>query len=114
MPASVLQLIADLRTYLQVRGRWLWAAHCVAAIRCMGELHVAVAVLFDPNLAPRSSLPPHFLPFHLQEKCEPPVYVSDRRLVKAVALMQVAAYTSGRSQVAEYDCLLLRHILWQR
>ena len=28
--------------------------------------------------------------------------------------MQVAAYTSGRSQVAEYDCLLLRHILWQR
>lgn len=27
---------------------------------------------------------------------------------------QVAAYTSGRSRVAEYDCLLLRHILWQR
>ena len=25
----------------------------------------------------------------LQERCEPPVYVSDRRLVKAVALMQV-------------------------
>ena len=25
----------------------------------------------------------------LQDKCEPPVYVSDRRLVKAVALMQV-------------------------
>ena len=25
----------------------------------------------------------------LQEKIEPPVYVSDRRLVKAVALMQV-------------------------
>ena len=25
---------------------------------------------------------------HLQDKCEPPVYVSDRRLVKAVALMQ--------------------------
>ncbi len=42
------------------------------------------------------------------------MYVSDRRLVKAVALMQVAAYTCGRSRVAEYDCLLLRHILWQR
>lgn len=27
---------------------------------------------------------------------------------------QVAAYTSGRSRVSEYDCLLLRHILWQR
>jgi MoxR-like ATPase len=26
---------------------------------------------------------------YLQEKIEPPVYVSDRRLVKAVALMQV-------------------------
>lgn len=27
---------------------------------------------------------------YLQEKIEPPVYVSDRRLVKAVALMQVS------------------------
>ncbi|KAL4443602.1 hypothetical protein ABPG75_011339 [Micractinium tetrahymenae] len=51
---------------------------------------------------------------YLQDKCEPPIYVSDRRLVKAVALMQVAAYTSGRGRVAEYDCLLLRHVLWQR
>ncbi|PSC72582.1 ATPase associated with various cellular activities AAA_5 [Micractinium conductrix] len=51
---------------------------------------------------------------YLQDKCEPPVYVSDRRLVKAVALMQVAAYTSGRGRLAEYDCLLLRHVLWQR
>ena len=50
----------------------------------------------------------------LQDKCEPPVYVSDRRLVKSVALMQVAAYSSGRTMLADYDCLLLRHILWQR
>jgi MoxR-like ATPase len=50
----------------------------------------------------------------LQEKCEPPVYVSDRRLVKAVSLLQVAAYTNGRSSLTEYDCLLLKHILWQR
>ena len=28
----------------------------------------------------------------LQDKCEPPVYVSDRRLVKAVALMQVGLW----------------------
>ena len=27
----------------------------------------------------------------LQEKCEPPVYVSDRRLVKALALLQVSS-----------------------
>lgn len=33
---------------------------------------------------------PRMLPLP-QEKCEPPVYVSDRRLVKAVALMQVGA-----------------------
>ena len=25
---------------------------------------------------------------HLQEECEPPVYVSDRRLVKSLALLQ--------------------------
>ncbi len=134
------------------------------------------SLLQDKCVCPASSL--------LQDKCEPPVYVSDRRLVKAVALMQVgsrvcctwqgqvvwsgsqwqgicrrrskhsmrggmwmglrpmclplpfactpctrsatshsptpsqfpqvAAYTSGRSRVSEYDCLLLRHILWQR
>ncbi|KAK9820069.1 hypothetical protein WJX72_005748 [[Myrmecia] bisecta] len=50
----------------------------------------------------------------LQEKCEPPVYVSDRRLKKAVQLMQVAAYTSGRQSVGKYDCLLMQHVLWQR
>ncbi|KAF6260517.1 AAA domain-containing protein [Scenedesmus sp. NREL 46B-D3] len=50
---------------------------------------------------------------YLQEKIEPPVYVSDRRLVKAVALMQVAAYCNGRDSVTEYDCLLLEHVLWQ-
>lgn len=26
---------------------------------------------------------------HLQQSCEPPIYVSDRRLVKAVRLLQV-------------------------
>ena len=110
---------------------------------------------------------------YLQEKCEPPVYVSDRRLLKSVNLMkvgppptgshpgqhtertlfwcmsltpcqsrklfrspqhavsstprgrlercwtvqlclQVAAYTSGRSSVSPFDCLLLQHVLWQR
>ena len=30
------------------------------------------------------------------------------------AALQVAAYTSGRAAVSEYDCLLLRHCLWQR
>lgn len=48
---------------------------------------------------------------HLQEERDPPTYVSDRRLVKAVVLLQVAAYTSGRSRVMDYDTLLLRNVL---
>lgn len=51
---------------------------------------------------------------YLQEKIEPPVYVSDRRLVKAVQLLQVAAFCNGRDAVTEYDVLLLQHVLWQR
>ena len=43
-----------------------------------------------------------------------PVYVSDRRLVKSIALLRVAAYTNGRSAVSEFDCLLLANVLWQR
>ena len=42
------------------------------------------------------------------------MYVSDRRLVKAIALLRVAAYTNGRAMVSEFDCLLLANILWQR
>ena len=41
------------------------------------------------------------------------IYVSDRRLVKAAALLRVAAFTSGRSAVSKYDCLLLQHVLWK-
>jgi MoxR-like ATPase len=33
---------------------------------------------------------------YLQEKVEPPVYVSDRRLVKSIQLLQVSATTGGR------------------
>ena len=33
-----------------------------------------------------------------QDKCEPPVYVSDRRLVKAVALMQVCVRGGGEGR----------------
>jgi MoxR-like ATPase len=57
---------------------------------------------------------PHLLQPSSQEKIEPPVYVSDRRLVKAIQLLQVAAYCNGRDSVTEYDVLLLQHVLWQR
>lgn len=50
----------------------------------------------------------------LQDKCEPPVYVSDRRFMKAVRMLQVAAYSDGRESVNEYDCLLLEFVLGQR
>eukprot|EP00889_Picochlorum_renovo_P000748 jgi/Picre1/27778/NNA_000742.t1 len=48
---------------------------------------------------------------YLQDKCEPPIYVSDRRFMKAVNLMQVAAYADGRSHVSESDCLLLEYVM---
>ena len=35
----------------------------------------------------------------MQDKCEPPVYVSDRRFMKSINLLQVAAHADGRSQV---------------
>lgn len=40
---------------------------------------------------------------HLREKIEPPVYVSDRRLVKAVGLMQVS-HSSSR---ALHSCVIV-------
>jgi MoxR-like ATPase len=39
---------------------------------------------------------------------------TDRRLVKAKQLLQMAAHTCGRAAVNEYDALLLEHVLWQR
>ena len=41
------------------------------------------------------------------------IYVSDRRLVKAAAMLRVAALTSGRTAVSKFDCLLLQHVFWK-
>jgi MoxR-like ATPase len=51
---------------------------------------------------------------YLQDKCEPPVYVSDRRFMKSINMLQVAAFADGRSQVSEYDLLLLEFVFGQR
>merc|ERR1712093_693653 len=45
---------------------------------------------------------------------EPPLYVSDRRLIKAVNMLKVVAFTNGRVQVSTFDCLLLQHCLWHK
>ena len=37
---------------------------------------------------------------YLQDKCEPPVYVSDRRFMKSIQMLQVAAYADGRDSVS--------------
>ena len=36
---------------------------------------------------------------YLQDKCEPPIYVSDRRFMKAINLLQVAAHADNREEV---------------
>lgn len=57
---------------------------------------------------------PAYPPTCLQDKCEPPIYVSDRRFMKAVQLLQVAAHADGRAAVNEYDCLLLEYVFGNR
>ena len=42
------------------------------------------------------------------------MFISDRRMAKAVQLLQVAAYCDGRSEVSELDMFLTQHLLWQR
>ena len=43
----------------------------------------------------------------LREECEPPVVLSDRRMLRMTHVLRVAALTCGRNQVSRFDCLLL-------
>lgn len=49
---------------------------------------------------------------HLMEECEPPIYISDRRLLKCINMLKMCAFTNGRTQVSEFDTLLLTHVCW--
>lgn len=42
------------------------------------------------------------------------IAVSDRRWRKVVRLLQVAAWSNGRTRVAVWDCWLLQHCLWNQ
>ena len=45
-------------------------------------------------------------------KLQPAVQLSDRRLGQSARMMQVAAWTCGRSEVELCDCVLLGHVFW--
>jgi MoxR-like ATPase len=47
----------------------------------------------------------------MDSKLELPIYISDRRLLKAVNALKVVSYTNGRKKVDIFDCLLLRHCI---
>lgn len=54
------------------------------------------------------------LPEFLRKVTGGSLIVSDRRLAAAADLLRVAAHVDGRRVVDRYDCLLLRHMLWDR
>ena len=49
---------------------------------------------------------------YLRDEIESSIYISDRRLVKAMKILRISALTNGRSYVSMIDCLLLRYMLW--
>lgn len=49
---------------------------------------------------------------YLRDEVDPPVYLSDRRLKKAAALLKTAAAAHGRGSVTVVDALLLQHVAW--
>lgn len=49
----------------------------------------------------------------LRDSIDPPVTISDRRLVKALRLLRVVAASHGHNSVSLLDCFVLRHVLWQ-
>ena len=73
--------------HTRTRGSECRAALCMSNMRSSpGHRHVVRCPELDEHAG-------------MQDKCEPPVYVSDRRFMKAINLLQVAAHADGRSQV---------------
>lgn len=49
---------------------------------------------------------------YLRDENDPPIYLSDRRLVKIVNMLKIVSIVHNRKVVSPVDCLLLSHILW--
>ena len=66
------------------------------AVACRHTVEAAVAAVHVPDsvIDVLTSLRDY-----LQDKCEPPIYVSDRRFMKAINLLQVAAHADNREEV---------------
>ena len=77
--------------------------HCCHVIWCRSAAGNAIAAVELPEAVVDTLTG---LRNWLQDKAEPPVYVSDRRFMKAINLLQVAAHTDGRQQVS-FMCLLI-------
>lgn len=48
----------------------------------------------------------------MRDEMDPPVYCSDRRIVKAAAMLRTVAASQGKASASLLDCLLLQHVLW--
>lgn len=102
VPEPVIDLLTGVRNYLQARLGEAgplsnWALH-------PGDMPRA---FLRPRSVPALSLSltmPHACPHNLQDKCEPPVYVSDRRFMKAVKMLQVGR--QGASVAGPHACPL--------
>ena len=100
LPESVIDLLVALRTHLQDR--------CEPPVSFLVFL-----VFFFLSAKNKERKRSSFFQIPKFSK-KNQVYVSDRRFMKAVNLLQVAAHADNRTSVGEYDCLLLEHVFGQR
>lgn len=69
----------------------------------MTSLHLAPLSTMSLLISPPNTIECESLRA-VQDKAEPPVYVSDRRFMKSINLLQVAAHADGRDQVLLSPC----------
>ena len=114
LPESVIDLLVALRTHLQDRCEppvsFIFFPRFFLRFFFFDFCLIKNSLFFSPPSPPAPPLLSLSLSLSLGSK----VYVSDRRFMKAVNLLQVAAHADGRAAVGEYDCLLLEHVFGQR